>query len=151
MELYLSWNAGHIGQRDISDRRLRTFSQNGLIHLEPLSLFRRKVWTGRMKNSEQIKSECRRTDILNSFQAFGMKSAAFFGQILLCYLMIGVFERDALFFSFDDNEGDGRTVSLERILEGSLKLFLGHGRWGTMHADFEVKLCSPELAQSNGQ
>ena len=52
-----------------------------------------------------------------------------------------------LYFSIDDDdEGDGRAVSLERILEGSLKVFLGHGRWGTMHDGFEAKLCSPELA-----
>ena len=57
--------------------------------------------------------------------------------------MIGVDESNALFLIDDD---DGRAVSLERILEGSPKVFLGHGRWGTMHAGFEAKLCSTEVA-----
>ena len=51
-----------------------------------------------------------------------------------------------LSFSIDDDEGDGRAVSLERILVGEPKSFLGHGRWGTMHAGFEADLCSLELA-----
>ena len=57
-------------------------------------------------------------------------AVAFPGQIKLPHAKIRVSPIDDAHFSFDNDNGDGRLVSLERrILARTPKVFLGHGRW----------------------